>query len=225
MSRLWPETLSVALAPGMARLADTEPMRGTGEDWPGALEALGQALQDKRGRVALTLSNRFFRLHLSPPQPAGLRTREIEGFLRHSLEATFEEDFSAWQLRWQPRPPGEALAVCAYPSGQLSELKARLGPRLARLAPWFATQHLAPSACVVQAEGVHLTVLAQHQGRWRLFTQLRAADDAVATLRQRMALLDTCAGRPWGAVRVQGLAPGITLPQGWSHGPATARLI
>ena len=224
MSRLWPEPLAVALAPGVARLAGAEPVRSMGEDWPGTLEALGQALQGKRGRVALTLSNRFFRLHLSPPQPVGLRAKEIEGFLRHSLETTFEEDFGAWQLRWQPRPPGEPLAVCAYPSAQVGEIKARLGPRLrlVRLVPWFATPRLSPSACIVQAEGEHLTVLAQQKGRWRLFTQLRAADDAVATLRQRMDLLDACPGEPWGAVQVLGLAAGITLPQGWGHGAASA---
>ena len=218
MSRLWPEALAVTLAPGLARLAGAT-VRGTRDDWPGALEALGQALQGKRGRVALTLSNRFFRLHLSPPQPAGLRAREIEGFLRHSLETTFEEDYSAWQLRWQPRPPGEPLAVCAFPSVQMAEIQARLGPRLrlARLAPWFATQRLAPSACLVQAEGEHLTVAAQYRGRWRLFTQLRATGDAVETLRQRMQLLDLSPGEPWGPVRVHGLAPAVALPPGWSH--------
>ena len=223
MSRLWPEALAVTLAPGSARLAGAT-VRGTRDDWPGALDALGQALQGKRGRVALVLSNRFFRLHLSPPQPAGLRSREIEGFLRHSLETTFEEDYSAWQLRWQPRPPGEPLAVCAFPSVQMAEIKARLGPRLrlARLAPWFATQRLAPSACLVQAEGEHLTVAAQHRGRWRLFTQLRAAGDAIETLRQRMQLLDLCPGEPWGPVRVHGLAPSVALPAGWSHAAATS---
>ena len=218
MSRLWPEALAVALAPGMARLGRAEPKRSARADWEGALEALGEVLQGKRGRVALTLSNRFFRLHLSAPQPEGLRARETESFLRHSLEATFEEDFGAWQLRWQPRPAGEPLAVCAFPAAHLSELRQRL--RLASLTPWFATQRLAPSACVVQAEGEHLAVLAQCKSRWRLFTQLRAAEDAVATLRQRMDLLDACPGAPWGAVRVQGLAPDLALPLGWSHGPA-----
>ena len=222
MSPLWPEALAVTLAPGSARLGRAEPKRGARADWEGALEALEAALQGKRGRVALTLSNRFFRLYLSAPQPAGLRTKEIEGFLRHSLEATFEEDFGAWQLRWQPRPPGEPLAVCAFPAVRLTELRQHLGPRLrlARVTPCFAAVRLAPSACVVQAEGEHLTVLAQCKGRWRLFTQLRAAEDAVATLRQRMELLDACPGTPWGPVRVQGLTPGLALPQGWSHGPA-----
>lgn len=225
MSRLWPEALAVTLAPGLARLAGAT-VRGTCADWPGTLDALNLALQDRRGRVALVLSNRFFRLHLSPPQPAGLRSREIEGFLRHSLEATFEEDYSAWKLRWQPRPPGEPLAVCAFPSRQVTEIKERLGSRLrlARLAPWFATQRLAPSACLVQAEGEHLTVVAQHKGRWRLFTQLRAAEDAVATLRQRMPLLDACPGQPWGPVHLHGLAPSVALPAGWSHAAAASSM-
>ncbi len=224
MSRLWPEALAVTLAPGTARLGRAESKRSAHEGWEGALEALEAALQGKRGRVALTLSNRFFRLHLTAPQPGGLRARETESFLRHSLEATFEEDFGAWQLRWQPRPPGEPLAVCAFPTARLTELRQRLGPRLrlARLLPWFAAVPLAPSACVVQAEGEHLTVLAQCKGRWRLFTQLRAAGDALATLRQRMELLDACPGAPWGPVRVQGLTPGLALPQGWSHSPAMA---
>ncbi len=226
MSRLWPEPLTVTLAPGAARLTGADPVKSARGDWDGALEAMEQALEKRRGRVTLILSNRFFRLHLSPPQPAGLRARETESFLRHSLEATFEEDFSAWQLRWQPRPPGEPLAVCAFPAARLAEVRQRLGPRLrlAKLAPWFSAVRLAPSACLVQAEGEHLTVAAQLRGRWRLFSQLRGVGDPIATLRQRMDLLDAYPGEPWGAVRVQGLPAALALPQGWSHSPASSTL-
>ncbi|MEO8717691.1 MAG: hypothetical protein ABI423_05680 [Burkholderiales bacterium] len=136
MSRLFPETVDIHLAPAAitvgGRTIACDPDFGA-EPWQGALAALKSVQFKEQARVAVVLSNAFVRYALVPPSAALDDEAEEQAYVRHHFAKVHGERAKSWVFRWSG-----ALAS-AIDRRLLDALKASIAPdgkaRLASVQP------------------------------------------------------------------------------------------
>jgi hypothetical protein len=147
VSRLFPERLRIALAPGEVSLARERGVlrkkliqqktlgcdAGFGaQPWHGALAALKQV--DAAARATVILSNHFVRYAIIPWSDALGGPAEEEAYVRHHFAKIHGERAKSWALRWSET--GGARLASAIDKALLEELKRSL-PRLASVQPYL----------------------------------------------------------------------------------------
>ena len=136
MSRLFPERLTVGLAPSALRVRgetiacdqDFGP-----EPWQGALERL-KALELGSARVTVELSSHLVRYALVPWSDALSTPAEEEAYVRHHFVKVHGERAKAWALRASEAAPGAPRLASAVDTGLVEALKRCFDGKKAKLA-------------------------------------------------------------------------------------------
>lgn len=111
--------------------------------WAGALEALKELLAGAKlaGRASVTLSHHFAPVHLLTAPALTLKPLEMQGWIRDALAKQFGEGARAWQVAWQPEPPGRPFIASSFEPAQLAELEGALRAaslKASGIRPWLA---------------------------------------------------------------------------------------
>lgn len=144
MSLSWPK-VRVALTPGHVAVADGRVFRDAAVDspgWAGALKTLKALLSESnlRGRATLSLSHHFASVHCLPAPPVRLKTAEMQGWIRDTLDRQYGEAGRDWQIAWQMELPGKPFLVGSVSAALLEELEEvmrNLSFKPAAVQPWF----------------------------------------------------------------------------------------
>jgi len=181
VSRLFPERVTVALAPDQVVVGDKtihcDPAFGT-EPWHGALAALQGVQWKERVRVTAVLSNHFVRYSLVPWNTALSDPMEEEAFVRHHFAKIHGERAKSWALRWSAEAANAPRLASAIDQGVVQALKqcfpATGKARLVSIQPYLMAaanraQHAVPAAgaWLVFAERERACVALHAGGRWR----------------------------------------------------------
>jgi hypothetical protein len=181
VSRLFPERVTVALAPDHVVVGDQtincDPAFGT-EPWHGALAALQGVQWKERVRVTAVLSNHFVRYALVPWNTALSDPMEEEAFVRHHFAKIHGERAKSWALRWSAEAAAAPRLASAIDQGVVQALKqcfpATGKARLVSIQPYLMAaanraQHAVPDsgAWLVFAERERACVALHAGGRWR----------------------------------------------------------
>lgn len=180
MSRLFPERVSVELAPagisvGERRIA-CDPAYGK-EPWQGAIAALRAVEWKQHCKVTVILSSHFVRYALVPWSAALAGEREEEAYVRHHFAKVHGERARAWALRWS-EGGGSARLASAIDRDLLDQIKQSFKKsgkaRLISLQPSFmaAANRWARAiprtgAWLVLAEPERACVALHSGGHWR----------------------------------------------------------
>ncbi len=145
MSLLSP-SVRVAVTPGRVAVAGGGASREAevaAPGWAGALEALNGLLAGGKfaGRASVTLSHHFAAVHLLTAPALALKPLEMQGWIRDALAKQFGERARAWQVTWQPEPPGRTFIAASFDPAQLAELEGVLRAaslKASEVRPWLA---------------------------------------------------------------------------------------
>jgi len=135
VSRLFPERLTVALAPSALRVrGDTiacDPDFGT-EPWHGALERL-KTVELGSARVTVELSNHLVRYALVPWSEALSTAAEEEAYVRHHFVKVHGERAKGWALRASEAAPGQPRLASAIDAPLVDALRKAFEGKKAKL--------------------------------------------------------------------------------------------
>ena len=181
MSRLFPEKLTVAIAPDQivvgARTIACDASFGA-EPWHGAAAALRGVQWQERSRVTAVLSNHFVRYALVPWNTALADPAEEEAYVRHHFAKIHGERAKSWALRWSAEAADAPRLASAIDTGLVQGLKecfpAKGKARLVSIQPYLMAaanraQAAVPAsgAWLVFAERERSCVALHAGGRWR----------------------------------------------------------
>jgi len=162
VSRLFPERLSIELAPdaltvGGKRIA-CDPRHGA-ERWHGALAALGE-LPLGKCRVAVELSNHFVRYALIPWSDALASAAEEEAYVRHHFAKIHGERAKSWAVRASAAPAGAPRLASAVDAGLIEAIKKSFAGKKAKLVSIQPALMSRYNACrnALPAQGAWLVV-------------------------------------------------------------------
>ena len=135
MSRLFPERLTVAVAPAaLVVRGETivcDPDFGS-EPWHGALERL-KTVELGSARVTVELSNHLVRYALVPWSDALSTAAEEEAYVRHHFVKVHGERAKAWALRASEAAPGEPRLASAIDAALVDALRKAFEGKKAKL--------------------------------------------------------------------------------------------
>ena len=127
MSRLFPEQVSVALAPERvtvgSRSIACDPSFGQ-QAWQGAIAALQTIDWPSRAHVTVVLSNHFVRYLLVPWSDAVRGEEEEQAYLRHHFKKIHGDRANDWVLRSSEARRGAPRLASAIDAALLEALKA-----------------------------------------------------------------------------------------------------
>lgn len=181
MSRLFPERVSVAIAPDQVMVGERtigcDASFGA-EAWHGALAALRGVQWKERCRVTALLSNHFVRYALVPWNAALADPAEEEAYVRHHFARIHGERARSWALRWTAESGDAPRLASAIDAALITDVKAcfpaKGKARLISIQPYLMAaanraQHAVPAAgaWLVFAERERACVALHAGGRWR----------------------------------------------------------
>ncbi len=209
MSRLFPEALTVRLAPSALSVTrkrgrgasqpvqvPCEPDAGR-EPWRGAVAALA-AMPLAPCRLSVELSNHFVRYALVPWSEALATPAEEETYLRHHFARVHGEKALAWAVRASEAPRAAARLASAVDPALIDEIKAAVKPKprvkLVSIRPLLMSAFNAwrgavpaAGAWVVLAEPERACVALHASAGWRSVQSARGAWRALLD-RERLRL-------------------------------------
>ena len=215
MSRLFPERITVAVAPDQlmvgSRTISCDAAFGS-EPWHGAIAALRGVEWKDRVRVTAVLSNHFVRYALVPWNTALADPAEEEAYVRHHFTKIHGERAKSWRLRWSAESadaPRLASAIdaalidaigAAFPKGGEAKLVSvqpllmhvfnRTRAAVPASGAWLVVAE-AQRACVALHAAGAFRAVQNARGEWR--TLLERERHRMADATPALALLDGAA--------------------------------